>query len=162
MFLLIIGALIVAIWFVVFWIQPLAILSIFERLTPNVIYRVRVELPLVALSFDDGPHPTFTPQVLDILQAHHAKATFFLIGERALLCPELVARIKAAGHEVGNHYYKDGSTFAHSDTEFLSYLQKTEKGTKAVPRTWRYRLAQTAETCPSTRLQIRFGFCVPE
>ena len=139
MFFLIIGVLIVAIWFVVFWIQPLAILSIFERLTPNVIYRVRVELPLVALSFDDGPHPTFTPQVLDILQTHHAKATFFLIGERALLCPELVARIKAAGHEVGNHYYKDGSTFTHSDTEFLSYLQQTEKaiGSTKEPKLFR-------------------------
>ena len=113
MSLLIIGALVIAIWFLVFWIQPLAALSVFERLTPNVIYRVRVELPLVALSFDDGPPPYLYSRVLDILQAHEAKATFFL--KRALRYPELVERIKAAGHEVGNHYYKDGSTFAHSD-----------------------------------------------
>ena len=127
MLLLIVSALVVAIWFLVFWIQPLAAVRVFERLTRNVIYRMRVELPLVGLSFDDGPHPTFTPQVLDILERHDAKATFFLIGERALRYPELVARIKAAGHEVGNHYYKDGSTFVHSDAEFLRYLEQTER-----------------------------------
>lgn len=127
MVLLIIGSLIVAIWFVVFWIQPLAALSIFERLTPHVIYRVRAELPLVALSFDECPHPTFTPQVLDILQRCDAKATFFLIGERALRYPELLERIKAAGHQVGNHYYKNAPTFGHSDVEFLRYLEQTEK-----------------------------------
>ena len=127
MLLLIGSALVVAIWFLVFWIQPLAAVRVFERLTRNVIYRMRVELPLVGLSFDDGPHPTFSPQVLDILERHDAKATFFLIGERALRYPELVARIKAAGHEVGNHYYKDGSTFVHSDAEFLRYLEQTER-----------------------------------
>jgi len=127
MLLLIGSALVVAIWFLVFWIQPLAAVRVFERLTRNVIYRMRVELPLVGLSFDDGPHPTFSPRVLDILERHDAKATFFLIGERALRYPELVARIKAAGHEVGNHYYKDCSTFVHSDAEFLRYLEQTER-----------------------------------
>jgi hypothetical protein len=57
-----------------FWVEPLAVLSVLERLTPNVTYRVRTEHPQVALSFDDGPHPTFTPQVLEILQRHDAKA----------------------------------------------------------------------------------------
>lgn len=126
MFLLITIAVVLAIWFLVFWIQPLAVLSLFERLTPNVVYRVRVEAPIVALSFDDGPHPIFTPQVLDILQRYEAKATFFLIGERALLYPEVVAQIKAAGHQVGNHYYKNTATFGHSDVEFVRYLQQTE------------------------------------
>ena len=119
-------ALVFAIWFLVFWIQPLAALKLYERLTPHVIYRVRVQAPLVALSFDDGPHPTFTPQVLDILESYGAKATFFLIGERALLYPELVAQIKAAGHQVGNHYYKNAPTFGHSDAEFVRYLEQTE------------------------------------
>ena len=74
-----------------FWIQPFATFSLFERVTPNVIYRVRTNRRLVGLSFDDGPHPTFTPQVLEILQRHDAKATFFLIGERTLRHPEVVA-----------------------------------------------------------------------
>jgi len=116
----------VAIWLVVFWIEPLATLGVIERVTPNTIYRIRTNHPLVALSFDDGPSPAFTAQVLDILRQHRAKATFFLIGERASRYPQLVARIKAEGHEVGNHYYMNGSTLLHSDAQFLRYLQQTE------------------------------------
>jgi peptidoglycan/xylan/chitin deacetylase (PgdA/CDA1 family) len=56
----------------VFWIDPLAVLSMLERLTPNVIYRVRTSRPLAALSFDDSPHPTFTLEVLEILARHDA------------------------------------------------------------------------------------------
>jgi peptidoglycan/xylan/chitin deacetylase (PgdA/CDA1 family) len=111
----------------VFWAEPLIVLSVLERLTPNITYRVRTRLPLVALSFDDGPDPTFTHQVLEILQQHNARATFFLIGERALRHPELVSRIKAAGHEVANHYFMDGPTLCHSDAAFLGYLDRTEK-----------------------------------
>lgn len=58
---------------------------------------------VVALTFDDGPSPINTPQILNILAKHNAKATFFLIGERAKSNPELVQMIIAAGHEVGSH-----------------------------------------------------------
>lgn len=105
--------------------EPLAILPVLERRTPGIVYRVKTNHPLVALSFDDGPHPVFTPQVLDILAQHDVKATFFLIGERALRHPELVARIKAAGHEVANHYFINGHTLNHSREEFLENLEKT-------------------------------------
>jgi peptidoglycan/xylan/chitin deacetylase (PgdA/CDA1 family) len=111
----------------VYCTEPLAILGVFERLAPGVTFRIRTQLPLVALSFDDGPHPIFTTQVLDILQRYDAKATFFLVGERARNHPELVARIKAAGHEVGNHYFTNGSTLHHSDADFLDYLEQTER-----------------------------------
>ena len=96
---LVVAVALLAVGFVVFWIEPLAVLGVLERLTPNFIYRVRTERPLAALSFDDGPHPEFTPQVLEILKRLDAKATFFLIGERALRNPELVSRIRDAGHE---------------------------------------------------------------
>ncbi|MFO0692521.1 MAG: glycosyltransferase [Polyangiales bacterium] len=59
----------------------------------------------VVLTFDDGPDPEWTPRILDVLRAHHAKATFFVLGERATLYPELVRRIVAEGHLVGNHTY---------------------------------------------------------
>ena len=71
-----------------FWLEPPIILPLLERLTPNLTYRIRTSQPLVALSFDDGPHPIFTPQVLDILHQHNAQATFFLIGERTLRHPD--------------------------------------------------------------------------
>jgi peptidoglycan/xylan/chitin deacetylase (PgdA/CDA1 family) len=111
----------------VFWMEPLGVLGVLERLTPNMIYRVRTDRRLVALSFDDGPDPQFTPQVLEILERHEAKATFFLIGERALRHPELVARVRAAGHEIGNHCFKDGSILLQADAEFAGNLEKTER-----------------------------------
>jgi peptidoglycan-N-acetylglucosamine deacetylase len=110
----------------IFWAQPLFVLGALERLTPRLLYRVRTDHKLVALSFDDGPVPIFTPQVLDILQSHNAKATFFLIGERAARNPELVARIKSAGHEVGNHYSRNGLILFDSDREFLRNLERAE------------------------------------
>ncbi len=57
----------------------------------------------VALTFDDGPEPTVTPRVLDVLAAQRAHATFFLVGERAARAPALVRAMAAAGHEVASH-----------------------------------------------------------
>src|SRR5690348_16031277 len=57
----------------------------------------------VALTFDDGPHPEVTPRLLTALSNVQAAATFFLIGRRAEQNPDLVRRIQAEGHEVGNH-----------------------------------------------------------
>jgi peptidoglycan-N-acetylglucosamine deacetylase len=121
------GVALLGVGLLAFWIQPFAIFSVFERVTPKIIYRVRTDNPLVAISFDDGPHPTFTPEVLEILQRHNAKATFFLIGDRALRHPQVVASIKACGHEVGNHYFMDASILGHSNSVFLDYLEQTEK-----------------------------------
>ena len=112
---------------VLFWTEPLFVLGALERLTPKIVYRVRTHLPLVALSFDDGPHPTFTPQVLEILERQDVKATFFLIGERVLRHADILARIKAGGHEVGNHYVRNAPTLGHSDAEFVRNLEQTER-----------------------------------
>ena len=57
----------------------------------------------LALTFDDGPNPAWTPRLLDVLASHDVRATFFLLGSRAQAEPELVRRIAAAGHLIGNH-----------------------------------------------------------
>jgi peptidoglycan/xylan/chitin deacetylase (PgdA/CDA1 family) len=57
----------------------------------------------IALSFDDGPDPEWTPRVLDVLAHHGLRASFFLVGERAARAPEVVRAIAVAGHEIGNH-----------------------------------------------------------
>ena len=57
----------------------------------------------VALTFDDGPHPEFTPKILDILAQHNAHATFFVIGRSAEKHPDLVKRMVREGHTIGNH-----------------------------------------------------------
>jgi len=127
--LLILLCTLVAVVLVVIFVQPLAAVSVLERLTPQVTYRVRTKLPLIALSFDDGPHPIYTPQVLEILKLHGAKATFFLIGDRAWRHPEIVARIKADGHEVGNHYqyFRHGLVLLHSDADFVRNLEDVQR-----------------------------------
>jgi len=62
-------------------------------------------LRTIALTFDDGPHPQFTPQLLKILKQYDVKATFFVVGEMAEKHPELIRAERAAGHLVGNHTY---------------------------------------------------------
>lgn len=57
----------------------------------------------VALTFDDGPHPEFTPMVLDVLNEYGVKATFFLVGDNIKKYPDLTRRIIKEGHRVGNH-----------------------------------------------------------
>ena len=59
--------------------------------------------PVVSLTFDDGPHPQYTPMLLDLLKRHGARASFFVTGEQAARYPELIARIAADGHDIGCH-----------------------------------------------------------
>jgi peptidoglycan/xylan/chitin deacetylase (PgdA/CDA1 family) len=66
----------------------------------------------VALTFDDGPHPEVTPRVLDILDAHGARATFFTIGERAARHGPLMRDILRRGHGIGNHSHRHPLAFA--------------------------------------------------
>lgn len=73
--------------------------------TPYVIRRAGYQKGLVALSFDDGPDPEWTPQILDILKARHVPATFFVIGENAMPHPFLLNRIIDEGSEIGNHSF---------------------------------------------------------
>jgi cellulose synthase/poly-beta-1,6-N-acetylglucosamine synthase-like glycosyltransferase/peptidoglycan/xylan/chitin deacetylase (PgdA/CDA1 family) len=76
----------------------------------------------VALSFDDGPDPTYTPRILDVLKREHAPATFFLIGMQAQRFPGLAQRIYAEGNSIGNH------TFTHPNISDVSpwYLKQVE------------------------------------
>jgi nucleoside-diphosphate-sugar epimerase/peptidoglycan/xylan/chitin deacetylase (PgdA/CDA1 family) len=59
----------------------------------------------IAITVDDGPDPVYTPQILDILRDHDAKATFFVVGGAAEQYPDLVKRMQKEGHEVGSHSY---------------------------------------------------------
>ncbi len=70
-----------------------------------LVQRYGARQGLVALTFDDGPDPKWTPKLLDILKAKHAQATFFDIGENMQTWPELVQREVAEGHTVGSHTY---------------------------------------------------------
>ncbi len=79
------------------WV-PMWMVRALEWASPEIVWRVETSEPVAALTFDDGPDPVNTPQVLDILARHNVRATFFLVGEHARQHPELVERIRAAGH----------------------------------------------------------------
>ncbi|CAI8042511.1 Peptidoglycan-N-acetylglucosamine deacetylase BC_1960 [Geodia barretti] len=69
---------------------------------------------VVYLTFDDGPHPVYTPQVLDVLARYGARATFFVVGSLAQAYPDIIQRIAAEGHTIANH------TWNHEDLAGLS------------------------------------------
>jgi len=71
----------------------------------------------IALTFDDGPSPSVTPQILETLKQYSAKATFFMVGSRVLSYPELALQVAGEGHEIGNH------TGNHSNLSKLSEEQ---------------------------------------
>ena len=76
---------------------------------------------VIALTFDDGPKPWGTPLVLDALERHNARATFFLVGKQCARFPALVARIAADGDEIGNH------TYSHHRLTSLSFSQVAQE-----------------------------------
>lgn len=69
----------------------------------SVYTRCDVTVPLIAITFDDGPDPVLTPRLLDLLKERGIHATFFLVGKNAAAFPDVVRRIVSEGHEVGNH-----------------------------------------------------------
>jgi peptidoglycan/xylan/chitin deacetylase (PgdA/CDA1 family) len=77
--------------------------SLKSALYPSVITHVETLNPFAALTFDDGPHPVYTPRILTILEQHGARATFFMVGEAASRYPEIVRMVDRGGHVIGNH-----------------------------------------------------------
>lgn len=78
-------------------------------------------LKQVALTFDDGPELRYTPQILDVLKRNGVHATFFLVGARAEKFPQIVKRISAEGHAIGNH------TYDHANLTKLTAAQVREE-----------------------------------
>ena len=81
----------------------------------------------IALTFDDGPHPVYTPQILDTLKEYGVHATFFLIGENAERNPELVRRILREGHEIGNHTYLHKNLKEHTSGGIFEEISMAEE-----------------------------------
>lgn len=86
--------------------------------TPYVIQRWGGQRPKeLALTFDDGPDPVYTPKILDILKREHVSATFFVVGLHGEANPNLLRRIVQEGHEIGSH------TFTHPDLSLVTRRQ---------------------------------------
>jgi peptidoglycan/xylan/chitin deacetylase (PgdA/CDA1 family) len=91
---------------------------------------VRVDQPYIAMTFDDGPSSENTPRLLEMLKQRNIKATFFLIGENAAANPDLVRRILAEGHEIGNHSWTHPQLSKLSDDRVTTEITKTQGAIK--------------------------------
>ncbi len=104
----------------------------------------------VGLTFDDGPHPEATPQVLELLAARGATATFFLVGEQVERRPALAAEIAATGHRVGVHCARHRNLMWLTPRQVADDLRRAEaaiaEATGAAPRLYRppYGILTTA------------------
>ena len=81
----------------------------------------------LALTFDDGPNPAWTPRLLDLLASHDVRATFFLVGSRAQALPALVHQIVAAGHLIGNHSWSHPNLALSSARRIDEELSRTNQ-----------------------------------
>jgi peptidoglycan/xylan/chitin deacetylase (PgdA/CDA1 family) len=82
---------------------------------PQTTYSsVPLSQPFIAMTFDDGPHPSNTPRLLDLLKQRNIKATFFVVGSNSKAYPQILRRITAEGHEIANH------TWTHANITTLS------------------------------------------
>ncbi|KYD25314.1 polysaccharide deacetylase family protein [Parageobacillus toebii] len=96
------------------WIVLFAGVMILYGIVPTVlirktnfrIYRKGTQPGMIALTFDDGPDPYYTPRLLDLLKKHQVKATFFVVGKKAKQYPYIVKRMHDEGHEIGMHNYR--------------------------------------------------------
>jgi len=77
--------------------------KIYRWLFKQAIFRKNADEKKVYLTFDDGPHPEATPFVLNVLESHGIKATFFVLGKNVKKHPELFQQLKESGHAIGNH-----------------------------------------------------------
>ncbi len=88
--------------------------------------QVNITQPVLAMTFDDGPSPALTPKLLDILKERNIKATFFVVGRNAKAYPDIIRRMVAEGHEIGNHTWTHPSLTSRSDDQIRSELQQSE------------------------------------
>jgi peptidoglycan-N-acetylglucosamine deacetylase len=93
---------------------------------PATYTQAHVDQPYVAMTFDDGPSAENTPRLLEMLKQRNIKATFFLIGENVASNPDIVRRIIAEGHEVGNHSWTHPQLSKLSDDRVTAEITKTQ------------------------------------
>lgn len=92
----------------------------------GTLTRVETRAPVAALTFDDGPHPQFTPRFLELLRRYDARATFFMVGKAAQRYPEVVAEVARGGHTLANHSWDHPSFVLASRAERWSQIKAWE------------------------------------
>lgn len=109
------------------WLQPEWLIGRLRRKSPDVLYSIETKERIVALTIDDGPHAEDSPKILEILNGHKARATFFVITDHIPGNEEIVQRMVAEGHELGNHLTKDERSINLSERAFENDLIQADE-----------------------------------
>ena len=99
----------------------------FTKWFPAAVWRMPGEEKTVYLTFDDGPVPSVTPWVLDLLNENQVKATFFAVGENVFRYPEIYEQILEDGHAVGNHTYHHLQGLKSSNLEYFKDIEQANR-----------------------------------
>jgi peptidoglycan-N-acetylglucosamine deacetylase len=99
--------------------------SLGKLIFPEAVWKMDALEKKVYLTFDDGPHPQITDEVLSILKDYNAKATFFCLGKNVKQAPDVYSRILAEGHSVGNHTYNHLKGWRTGFTDYIEDVEKT-------------------------------------
>jgi peptidoglycan/xylan/chitin deacetylase (PgdA/CDA1 family) len=115
------GVLVLSLWTAPRWLVPLI-----ARQSRGCLYSVATRERAVALTLDDGPDAVHTPEILGLLRAHAARATFFLISGRVPGNERLVEKIAADGNEIGNHLTRDEPSYRLTSEEFAGAMREAD------------------------------------
>lgn len=96
-------------------------------LYPNRTWSLPVDEKILYLSFDDGPHPTITPRVLELLKQYNAKATFFCVGNNVEKYPAVFNSIQAEGHSLGNHSFHHLNGWKSDNQIYIDDVKKADR-----------------------------------
>ncbi|MFY9463483.1 MAG: polysaccharide deacetylase family protein [Sediminibacterium sp.] len=91
---------------------------------PSLVWKLPAREKVIYLSFDDGPHETATPFILDLLKGYDAKASFFCIGKNVRMYPAIYQRILDEGHTVGNHTEHHINGWKNTDAVYFSEIHQ--------------------------------------
>lgn len=116
------------------------IYSILKPIFPNCLWSGETNVPQIALTFDDGPHEQWTPQLLEVLDRYEIRASFFWLGSCVQRCPGIAKSVYERGHGIGLHGYDHRCFPLLSEAEFQQSLAKTH-------------------SCDRCRLSLRPRFC---
>lgn len=97
-----------------------------SRLLGAMVYKVKTNEKVIALTFDDGPNGKFTEEILNLLDEYNAKATFFMVGKNIIKYPEIVKRVFAENNDIGIHSYSHAFHKYFTDPNFTEEITKTK------------------------------------
>ena len=139
--------------------------KILSWMSSSLVWRGNIEQKEIHLTFDDGPHPSVTPRVLEILQRHQVKAVFFCVGENIRKYPEVAKMILYEGHKIGNHTFNHLKGWSTSDDLYFQNIDVCDEEIQQIIQEFnkeqRVLNPQSENIMPSSLFRPPYGRITP-